>query len=709
VVQIIEMIMADFFISLLPTVQHLGFIGYWLVSLVSFAESLAFIGVFVPGGILVILFGFLSSQGYLDLGDLIWFAAIGAILGDSVSYWLGSKGTRFFRNENRILKLSHLEKGEQFFKKYGEKSILLGRFVGPMRPIVPFVAGLFKMRQRTFLFWNIVSGFLWASVYLLLGYFFGGAVRTLEAWTTRAGFFAFIVLFFILIIWFLIKRIRPIFVFFVSIAVSIKNAAISNPDVQKIIKKHPRIFAFIKRRFSRKRFSGLPLTLIFFAFIYAASLLFGIIEDIITLDPIVAAADIRVANLFYAFRNMELIKFFTWVTLLGKWEIVISGAITSTIILWFWRKKTYALALWVTLFGSEILNLLGKFTFHRPRPEIAYYAEHGFSFPSGHATIALAFYGFLTYIILRETKKWGRKATILFCGLIVILSIGLSRLYLGVHYVSDVWGGYLSGLLFLIIGIALVEWIKSWRHNLAQFEVSRGIKIATIILIFAEVVFYVVFAFQYHPPLNKPQREQTAIVENILSLFQKNELPQFTETLLGNKQEPINFIIFAKEDTELVNVMNRAGWLLADKATAASVFMLAKSVVSNEAYPTAPITPSFWNASPHDFGFEKETAAQNVKERHHVRFWKTNLQTPDGKRVYVGTASFNNGIKWLVIHKISPDIDTERELLFADLQSTGDVVNSSKESFVTPLLGENFSGDAFFTDGKVYLVALESR
>jgi len=357
----------EFFTSLLPTIEHLGVFGYWLVLLVSFAESLAFVGEFVPGGILVVLAGFLSAQGYLDLGDLIWFAAIGAILGDSLSYWLGSKGTRFFRNENRFLKLSHLEKGEQFFKKHGEKSILLGRFIGPMRPIIPFIAGLVRMRQRTFLIWNIVSGFLWATGYLLLGYFFGGAASAIEAWTTRAGFFAFIALVSILVLWFLIKRSKPIFFFIFSIAVSIKDAVITNPDVQKLVQRHPRIFNFLKRRFRNEKFSGLPLTLILVAFIYVVSLFFGIAEDVIVSDPIVAA-DIRVANLLYAFRDMELITFFTWVTLLGKWQIIALGTVVATIVLWMWRKRLYILPLWATLVGSELFNLLGKLAFHRPRP-----------------------------------------------------------------------------------------------------------------------------------------------------------------------------------------------------------------------------------------------------------------------------------------------------------------------------------------------------
>ncbi|PIT95911.1 PA-phosphatase, partial [Candidatus Falkowbacteria bacterium CG10_big_fil_rev_8_21_14_0_10_37_14] len=101
----------NFLTNILPSLSHLGVWGYWLVLLFSLLESLVFAGVIVPGSTLVIMAGFLSSQGYLDIGDLIWFAAIGAILGDSISYYLGTKGTRFFHNENKLLKADHLERG----------------------------------------------------------------------------------------------------------------------------------------------------------------------------------------------------------------------------------------------------------------------------------------------------------------------------------------------------------------------------------------------------------------------------------------------------------------------------------------------------------------------------------------------------------------------------------------------------------------------
>ena len=166
----------DYFNFLLPTLEGLGRLGYWLVLLISFLESLPFIGTIFPGSTLVIFAGLLASQGHFSIFILIFFAAVGAILGDVLSYFLGTRGKDFFKNENKFLKLSHLEKGEEFFRKHGNKSVFLGRFIGFLRPIVPFVAGLSKMDKAKFLLWNITSAFLWSIFYLSIGYFFGGAI-----------------------------------------------------------------------------------------------------------------------------------------------------------------------------------------------------------------------------------------------------------------------------------------------------------------------------------------------------------------------------------------------------------------------------------------------------------------------------------------------------------------------------------------------------
>lgn len=695
----------EFFNSFLPTIQHFGMFGYWIVLLISLAEVLPFIGLFIPSATVVGLFGFLSAQGYFDIVDLIWFSAIGAVLGDGISYYLGTKGTKFFRQENKIFKLSHLEKGERFFRKHGSKSIFLSRFISPVRPMIPFIAGLSRMNKKVFMFWNIVSGVLWAASFLLLGYFFGGALNTIAVWSNRIGIFILGTIILLIVIRIFVKYAPQLFAFLKSIFLSIKTAIADNQDIKNFIANHPIFFRFIGRRLNKDRFFGLPFTLFGIVFLYVLFLFFGIIQDIIASD-LVVSADMRVANLLFVFRNAELVRVFTWITLLAKWQVIMSSAAILSVIFWLWKKKIYLLPLWITITGSEIFNYLGKLAFHRSRPDVALYIEDTFSFPSGHSTIAVAFYGFLVYMLFRQIKKWKYKINTLFFGIVLIFAVGLSRLYLGVHFLSDVWSGYLLGTLWLVIGITISEWLL-YRTPLLPSATIPKMKITVAVLILAEFVFYVNFAFNYNPPVARQKTPSVSVIADPLDMFQNKQISRFTETLIGDWQEPLNFIVIAKNDKSFADIMQKAGWYLADPATFVSVAKLAKSAILKENYPTAPMTPSFWNAKTHDFGFEKPTETKRTRERHHARFWRTQFKTQDGNHIYVGMTKKDIDIEWLIIHNITLNIDMERDLLFFDLENTGFVLNFIKEKFVDPMIGMNFSGDQFFTDGKAYVIILK--
>ena len=678
--------------------------AYWLILAIAMLESLVFAGSIIPGSILVVIAGFFSARGVLDVGDLIWFVAVGAFLGDATSYWLGSKGKMFFRNENVLLKMSHLEAAERFFKKHGSKSVFFGRFVGPLRPIVPFVAGLSKMNRRIFFIWSAISALLWSASHILVGYFFGGALGIVEVWLTRAGYAMVVAVSVLLVFWFLVKKSRAVLGLAISLARSIKQGIAGNPDVKKMIARHPHVVRFFAQRMSRDRFSGLPFTLLMLAFVYVSFLFFGVVEDIVRSDAIVAA-DVRVANLFLAFRDARLIAVFMWVTVLGKWQIVLGAALASSSALWIVKRRSYILPLWVSISGSTLFNLLGKLAFHRARPEVAYYSEHGFSFPSGHATIAVALYGFLTYIFFKEATQWGRRVNIVFTGLIVAVAIGFSRLYLDVHYVSDVWAGYLLGFLWLIIGIALHEWMQSNRPLIDSHRIQK--KRLPALVCFIWVLMYIWVGVTYHPTVNTEKSVPTVVTDDILTLFESGDVPATTETVTGGGQEPINFLIVAKDDETVIQALNSAGWQTADSATPRNVLRLARAAAQNTRYQTAPMTPSFWNAGVHNFGFEKETGAQNARERHHARVWRTPYEVAGVGRLYVGTVSLDTGLKWLVVHTISPDIDTERENLFDDLRNAAVLESWQKRQLVNPVLGQNFGGDAFFTDGEAYQIILK--
>ena len=478
-----------------------------------------------------------------------------------------------------------------------------------------------------------------------------------------------------------------------------------NEDVVSFVRHHPKIFSFLKKRFDRKSFYGLPLTILSVIFFYTLLLLFGIVEDFLTSDPIVYV-DVRLNNLLHAFRNPFWVKAFLFITLLGKMQIITIGLVVVGVVLYKHKEKLYIFGMLGSVAVSSMIVFVGKYIFNRPRPDFPVYFESSASFPSGHAAVSLAFYGFVAYVLVRSSQT--RRLRIFWVLKLIVLSglIGLSRMYLGVHYLSDVISGYLVGFLCLVSAISLVEWKKS--SNIGGAASPPSVKTAYAgAVVF--LVFFLSFGALYHPNLllEKQTGSNTIARPDPASLFESSSLPRTTETLTGTAQEPISLIIVAAGDQEFVAAWEKAGWVKADQPNFRSMYRLAKAAVTNQEYLAAPMTPSFWNAQVHDFGFERSTEKNTVRERHHARFWKSGYLALDGKSIYVGTASLDQGIKWLITHTISPDIDSERNFVVANLRDAGIVESARAVKMVMPVLGQNFSGDPFFTDGEADVIILK--
>lgn len=141
-----------------------------VILLISLCESLAVVGLFIPGLIIMGIIGGLVGAGTLDLTSTLIAATLGAIFGDSISYSLGRRFKNHLPELWPFKKFPHwLGRGKDFFTRYGEMSIVFGRFVGPVRPFIPVIAGTMAMNPKRFLFANIISAILWAPIYMLPG------------------------------------------------------------------------------------------------------------------------------------------------------------------------------------------------------------------------------------------------------------------------------------------------------------------------------------------------------------------------------------------------------------------------------------------------------------------------------------------------------------------------------------------------------------
>ncbi len=182
--------MLDYLIALL---WRLGHWGYLVIFLGATLESAAFLGFFIPGETLVVVAGALAALGILDLSDLIALVAVGAILGDNISYQLGRRlGHPWLVHYGGRVGLDHarLERVDAFYQRHGGAAVVFGRFIGFLRALVPFVAGAAGMSYPRFLCFNAVAGMAWAAAIVLLGYFLGGSWRIVQTWLGQTGLVA---------------------------------------------------------------------------------------------------------------------------------------------------------------------------------------------------------------------------------------------------------------------------------------------------------------------------------------------------------------------------------------------------------------------------------------------------------------------------------------------------------------------------------------
>jgi undecaprenyl-diphosphatase len=239
------------------------------------------------------------------------------------------------------------------------------------------------------------------------------------------------------------------------------------PALRRVRRRYPRLWRFVARRFARGEYLGLHLT-IGLAITLIALWVFGAItEDVLTQDPL-TRFDVMVLEGLHRHSTPAGIAFFTAISRLGS-PVVMTVLALAGVLLLAVRREWIVLAGWVAAFaGGGLLDGWLKLVIRRPRPEYAAALLHNptWSFPSGHAMGALVGYGMLAYVLLilwQESRR--TQVAIVVAAALMILAIGVSRLYLGVHYFSDVIGGYAAGTLWLSACISGVEVARRWRAN----------------------------------------------------------------------------------------------------------------------------------------------------------------------------------------------------------------------------------------------------
>jgi membrane protein DedA with SNARE-associated domain/membrane-associated phospholipid phosphatase len=567
-------------------------------------EALAVVGSIIPGSTAVFIGGTLIGLGVLNPWWTAAAAIIGAILGDGLSFWLGQHYGERIRSAWPMRKHPQLfERGRAYFEKRGASSIFIGRFLGPLRAIVPLVAGMSHMPSVKFYGVNILSAFAWAAAHLLPGLAFGASLQLAGAVSSRLVVMLIVVvvtLGLLLKVWVVAKRYSS------PVLGELRDKAVA------AARRRPGPVSSITLSLldpTRPESGALLAATVLLA---GSAWLFGaVLEDIFSRDPLVVF-DQSVFVAFQALRTGWADNIMLTITEAGgpvgtiALVVVISALLAA---LRYWRTLGYWLA---TTGVAELLVWVLKPSIARQRPHNFYAGLEQYSLPSGHTTLSVVVYGFMAFLLARGRPAWQRTVIAASAG-IVILAVSGSRIYLGVHWFSDVVASLSLGLAWLaVVSIAYLNHVSGER--------LRPLPVA---LLMAGTVVLVGGTFAaVHHDADVSRYAYTAPVKTTTLAAWKaggwRDQPAARSEVGGDTEEPFS-VQWVGTRAKVADVLTAQGWKADAGLGPASIL---RSLLPSAPIDQLPVFPRFDHGRIQAMTFVKQL---NAKERVVLRLWGAHM------------------------------------------------------------------------------------
>ncbi len=446
----------------------LGAWTYLLVGFFAFAETGAFVGLVVPGETTMLLGGAVAGQGAIDVYLLIAIAWFAAWVGDTTSFFVGRRLGREFvlRHGPRVgITQERFEKVEDYFSRHGGKTIFIGRWISLVRALAPFIAGSSGMQYRAFVPFSVLGTGLWASAHILIGYFFS---RSVETGAEYAGKGAFLLGALIVVVGgtiFLVRRFR---------VPENRDAAVRWMEgraatrwLVALGRRYRPQLQFLWARVTPGGTFGLEFTTLMATL---AVSLFVLVAYVVVIgrDPGPTPGDLTAFDVVEGIEAAWLTSVAKVVTFLGSGEFIRALTAVSAVLLAIRRRwaEFGVLLVGMTLTSFGVHELKGAVD--RPRPEGGLVDTSGSSFPSAHAAHSVLYVWLAVTIVMRLRPGITRKAAVVAAGIALTTLVGLSRVYLDVHYLSDVSAGWALGAACFSFCAAVGLVISGVRQNPRQ-------------------------------------------------------------------------------------------------------------------------------------------------------------------------------------------------------------------------------------------------
>lgn len=482
--------------------------------------------------------------------------------------------------------------------------------------------------------------------------------------------------------------------------------------------RYPAVWRFAQRRLAPRGATGLGLSVLVLA---AAAAMWAFLELLV---EVVSGSDItqvdhRIINLFQALRTPTGDRLMLGASYAGSGRSVAVIAGAAVLVALVLRRRRDAAMIVASLVAGSAFFAIVKLILGRPRPPFyeARIIQAGFSFPSGHATMASVLYGSLAVLVIAAVHRLWLRVLVAVGAAVAIFWIGLSRVYLGVHYPSDVLAGWVGGALWVLIVLAASRLWRGGddvtnRSDVARAGASWPRRTAALVLALA-CVAYLTSTWPAVPAPNQARAPApVSIAAGQLLPVMQRLVPRHTEGLFGHRQEPLN-LMFVADSTTLVGAFRAAGWVQAERLSWSSLWRAVTATLLGRPDAAGPVTPSFYDEHPEALAFSLPVG-RTFSQRHHIRIWHARYELVPATPVWLATASYDSGYaiaagSLLPVHDISPAIDLERDYVVASMARAGVVADTTRIQYVPPEMGTNAFGEPFFTYGQAVVLRLSQH